>query len=436
MSKEGNEEGPQGGDAAKKDANADLYENRGTKKIVRLVTVVAYMFSVSFVAIVLSAYYLFLWEPPNPKLIRRPVHLSSEPEVQFLLSDSPDSQNDVPMNNFLSEVTTDHKGSNSSYKLFSGRITGDNNYDGKKHRRTLNESLALLKNSLIEFMRNRVNNSKLDRNVSGKEKRLNSTKKSEEKTRSKNVENERGFQKIVNRTLENSGTFLTLNSSTISGDETNNDRFTSTRNGSVYKNVLGLKNGSTENATVPLEQNKRNVSNSFGAKSTTGTDKKMENSSESLHNVLTFSNSNEEFISTSGTTMFNKFNVLPPMRNKDPEIQENRDDQLVNDRSDSTKNAKHLQQASRSSEKLTNIATELKETQVEKMTIKSMTAEYEGTGSPETATTQRQKNLSTILTEINDTFSNVSSIPVVEDLSTNSSADSKDTFPEKDSTIT
>lgn len=355
MSKEANnEEGPQGADGSKKDA--DLYENRGTKKIVRLVTVVAYMFSVSFVAIVLSAYYLFLWEPPNPNLIKRPVHLSSEPEVQFLLGDSPDSQNDAPMNDFLSEMTTEHKGSNSSYKPFTGRIIGDTNnlvdsrYDGRKHRRTLNESLALLKNSLIEFMRNRMNNSKLDGNLLGKEKRLISTKRSEEKTISKNVKNETGFEKMMNRTLGNSGTFLTLNSSTISRDEVNNDRFTSTRNGSVYKNVLGLNGGSTENTIGPPEQNKRNISNSPEAKFTTGTDGKSgqienhraENSSESLYNVETFSNSNEEFLSTNRTTMFDKSNVIATIQKKDPEIQGNRDDQLVNDRSDSSKNVKHL----------------------------------------------------------------------------------------------
>ncbi|KAJ8674513.1 hypothetical protein QAD02_005775 [Eretmocerus hayati] len=53
-------------DKAKADA---LYENREPKKILRIITVTAYMISVSFVGIVLSAYYIFLWHPPNPRLM-------------------------------------------------------------------------------------------------------------------------------------------------------------------------------------------------------------------------------------------------------------------------------------------------------------------------------------------------------------------------------
>ncbi|XP_034192888.2 uncharacterized protein LOC117610066 isoform X2 [Osmia lignaria lignaria] len=274
MSKEGgNQDSPQGGDASKKDSNADLYENRGTKKIIRLVTVMAYMFSVSFVAIVLSAYYLFLWEPPNPKLIRRPVHLSSEPEIQFLLADEPNLPNDVSMNDFLSVMGTEQKGSNSTRKSFGGRIV-DDHYSGKKHRRTLNESLALLRNSLVEFMRNRINNndSKFHDVLAGKERRLNSTK-TEFGRRSKDVKNETDLSKMIDRTFKNNATFLTLNSSAIPGDEVDNERFTSTRNRSVFKTVLYT----TEDTIVG--------SKSFG----------KENSSESLSKVKEFANSNEGF---------------------------------------------------------------------------------------------------------------------------------------------
>ncbi|EFN87439.1 hypothetical protein EAI_00375 [Harpegnathos saltator] len=72
-------------DAPSKDPNAEIYENRGTKKIVRVVTVMAYLFSVSFVGILLSAYYIFLWEPPNPRLIERE-RLRAEPQMQFLIA--------------------------------------------------------------------------------------------------------------------------------------------------------------------------------------------------------------------------------------------------------------------------------------------------------------------------------------------------------------
>ncbi|XP_012265979.2 uncharacterized protein LOC105691826 [Athalia rosae] len=67
---------------AQKDAN--LYENRAeTKKIIRVVTVVAYVFSVSFAAILLSVYYVFLWEPPNPRMIQRS-RLIGEPQAEYL----------------------------------------------------------------------------------------------------------------------------------------------------------------------------------------------------------------------------------------------------------------------------------------------------------------------------------------------------------------
>ena len=58
--------GPNPADKAKQDA---MYEDREPKKIIRIITVSAYMVSVSFVGIVLSVYYIFLWHPPNPRLM-------------------------------------------------------------------------------------------------------------------------------------------------------------------------------------------------------------------------------------------------------------------------------------------------------------------------------------------------------------------------------
>ncbi|KAK7794764.1 hypothetical protein R5R35_009351 [Gryllus longicercus] len=40
-----------------------MYEPKHTKKLVRVLTVVAYVFSVSLAAIMLSVYYVFLWQP-------------------------------------------------------------------------------------------------------------------------------------------------------------------------------------------------------------------------------------------------------------------------------------------------------------------------------------------------------------------------------------
>lgn len=68
-------------DKAKQDA---LYEDREPKKIIRIITVTAYMVSVSFVGIVLSAYYIFLWHPPNPRLMHaQAISSHSEPRIDF-----------------------------------------------------------------------------------------------------------------------------------------------------------------------------------------------------------------------------------------------------------------------------------------------------------------------------------------------------------------
>lgn len=45
------------------DNKAKIYEPKQHKKIIRLLTVMAYVFSVSLAAILLSLYYVFLWDP-------------------------------------------------------------------------------------------------------------------------------------------------------------------------------------------------------------------------------------------------------------------------------------------------------------------------------------------------------------------------------------
>lgn len=57
-------------------AKAKIYETKRHKKIVRLMTVMAYVLSVSLAAIVLSLYYVFLWDPnmrsePVPTVLDR-----------------------------------------------------------------------------------------------------------------------------------------------------------------------------------------------------------------------------------------------------------------------------------------------------------------------------------------------------------------------------
>ncbi|XP_054010996.1 uncharacterized protein LOC128893791 [Hylaeus anthracinus] len=279
MSKEGgNEEAaPKGGgnEPMKKESSTDIYENRGSKKIIRLVTVLAYMFSVSFVAIVLSAYYLFLWEPPNPNLLKRPVHLSGDPEIQFLLSDSSIMSNhsdEFLTNNFHTKITADQGNFNASTKTFTGRIVGDtfdeNNVTDSRGRVTknfnnLNDSLTLLRIFLMDFLRNGSNDSKPDDDPSWKSwgtsnctesallekrKELNSTKNSSEKgakfeaNSKKVVENRTIYKGTLSSTIKNqermigdNGTPPTQDSSTISEDEeTTKNRFTSARNNAMY----------------------------------------------------------------------------------------------------------------------------------------------------------------------------------------------------------
>lgn len=47
------------------EAKDRLYEPKHKKKVVRVLTVVAYVFSVSLAAIMLSLYYIFIWNPQS-----------------------------------------------------------------------------------------------------------------------------------------------------------------------------------------------------------------------------------------------------------------------------------------------------------------------------------------------------------------------------------
>ena len=308
MSKEENsdgapQEGAGGGESSRKET--DIYENRRTKKIIRLVTVMAYMFSVSFVAIVLSAYYLFLWEPPNPRLIRRPVQLSSEPEVQYLQGDKMTVQDDP---NKPAQHT------NATNVLFLDRIVDIekpvNNYDHvKEHREKLNESLFLLPNSLIESWKNRINNpnsfvqdSSLENGTSNffnytsfeKGKTLNLTRKLIGR-------GTKDSSKITNRMFGNNGTFQILDSSTIFGNETNNDHFTNTRNYSESpQNIFPLNHNFTKNTVTNRNEDKNNVLSSFKSEAETFNKKSVKVETLQYPEIYL---SNGRFIDTTMTIM-------------------------------------------------------------------------------------------------------------------------------------
>lgn len=115
-----------------KDQN--IYENRaGTKKIIRVVTVIAYLFSVSFVAIVLSAYYVFLWQPPNPRLVHRAQkmdklqadYLSETQPHEFSLDEIINNDNNNNANN--NNNYNHNKNSNNNYKKNVGEVFGSIN---------------------------------------------------------------------------------------------------------------------------------------------------------------------------------------------------------------------------------------------------------------------------------------------------------------------
>lgn len=131
-----------------KDVNASIYENKGPKKIVRIITVLAYMFSVSFVAIVLSAYYVFLWEPPNPRLMHSPaIRLQADPRLDFLRIESPPEQ----YLNTISQHLSSKK--NNSYERIQEQVE-----ESTLGNNDLEEFVTTLKTTLAEELIHEKNN--------------------------------------------------------------------------------------------------------------------------------------------------------------------------------------------------------------------------------------------------------------------------------------
>ncbi|XP_047096924.1 putative transmembrane protein INAFM1 [Schistocerca piceifrons] len=82
---EGSASGGGGGGAGGAPGNKDskLYEkpSGGKKKLLRLLTVLAYVMSVSMAAIMLSLYYVFLWDPHGTG--PRYGHLAADPQPRL-----------------------------------------------------------------------------------------------------------------------------------------------------------------------------------------------------------------------------------------------------------------------------------------------------------------------------------------------------------------
>lgn len=76
------------GDDISRDTNKDAYEPKEKPKIIRVLTVFAYILSVSMAAILLSIYYVFVWDG-HP-------HLGSRIQDKFSIDASQDSNVNSP----------------------------------------------------------------------------------------------------------------------------------------------------------------------------------------------------------------------------------------------------------------------------------------------------------------------------------------------------
>lgn len=111
--------------AEKADESDQIFEDRGPKTIIRLVTVGAYMFSVSCAAITLSGYYIFLWHPPNSRLIHaHAAHLRADADMDFLVADSLAEFRVNRSHRFGNSNTLEENKINNKYEYISNPIEG------------------------------------------------------------------------------------------------------------------------------------------------------------------------------------------------------------------------------------------------------------------------------------------------------------------------
>ncbi|KAJ9596271.1 hypothetical protein L9F63_027108, partial [Diploptera punctata] len=83
---------PNGIKFAGEDSKDKMYEPKHSKKLVRVLTVVAYIFSVSLAAIMLSVYYVFLWNPkdvPHRAIPRPTPSCLHAPNASFATQEKP-----------------------------------------------------------------------------------------------------------------------------------------------------------------------------------------------------------------------------------------------------------------------------------------------------------------------------------------------------------
>ncbi|XP_066596446.1 uncharacterized protein inaF-D [Prorops nasuta] len=149
------QDGAAGADAKKE----SLFEGQKSKKLIRIATVMAYMSSVSFVAVLLSAYYLFLWHPPNPRLLHHN-YLINEPHAEHLIASpqinySRPHLQEILRNLLLQNFSTNHTQMRKNVDVESFSAIDDSGNDDQ-----INQSLVSLKYTLTQILRGRKNQSK------------------------------------------------------------------------------------------------------------------------------------------------------------------------------------------------------------------------------------------------------------------------------------
>uniref|UniRef100_T1J955 InaF motif containing 2 n=1 Tax=Strigamia maritima TaxID=126957 RepID=T1J955_STRMM len=106
---------------AGEDHKAKIYEPKQNKKLIRLLTVMGYIFSVSLVAIMLSLYYVFLWDPN----LKSAAHRSTK--APLILATPASDANSLPINSPAPEISSNEVGAQPNQKI------GDRNYKHGKN---------------------------------------------------------------------------------------------------------------------------------------------------------------------------------------------------------------------------------------------------------------------------------------------------------------
>lgn len=209
--------------------NKNLYENRpGMKKLIRILTVLAYLVSVSFVAIVLSAYYVFLWQPPDSKLIMH-AQTSNDIHAEYLIDNNPSIHFKIHSNNNQDDINlfksddkyfNDTNYSNKQQEIYGNYLKQLNNVNQEENTTKIIENLKKktenslqkignsikkienspdkFQNSTIFLNNNKTNNDMATFNHSMDKKSNNNDDTKKNLTKDENIQGKKWKKKSVN----------------------------------------------------------------------------------------------------------------------------------------------------------------------------------------------------------------------------------------------